>query len=158
METNDYRVIARSVDLVFGPPRDEDIRWAYRLAKFKNDRYSFASISAVPVTPHCKIFVPLLPYDYASPSDCCYLVHFLSSVAEGENLKRCLCRLLQQVLATDDFRFPLTVVTWIETRAGSRLWKAFYGIDIEPRNWLRVKFSNPENIFAGLRKKLRNGH
>ncbi len=155
MLESEYSLVVKNTNLIFGPARDEDIRWAYRLTKVHHGALAFSSLSAVPVNPRCKIFVPLLPYDYASPSDCCYLVHFLSIATESENLKKCLTDLLQQALDTSDFRFPLTVVTWIETRAGSRLWKTFYGIDIEPRNWLRVKFSSPENIFAGLRVKIK---
>lgn len=145
MIESEYQQILHHSLQAFGPPRDADIRWAYRLAKVYHSPTSFASLSAIPVHPRCKIVVPILPYDYASPSDCCYLVHFLSK-SKGKSLRRILNELLRHALEADDFCFPLTVISWVETRAGSRLWKDFYGVSVNPNSWLRLEFAQPENL------------
>ncbi len=146
MDETRYAELLRTSRRVFGSPRDPELYWAYRFAKTRSESGSFASILAVPVSPRCKRFIPILPYDYASPSDCCYLVHGVSTFRRHA-IKKIISGLLREVLEGGDYHFPVTVVTWVGSDSGARLWKLFYDIDVLPPAWLRVCFHSAGDVF-----------
>jgi hypothetical protein len=121
-------------DKVLGIPHDSSIDWAHRFAVVAADAQSII----LPVMSFDR--VPLIPDDYSSPSHFAYLIEFIPYDNKNLRYKIATHVLLSAEKYHEDFLFPLTVIAYAATDAGSRLLKLLGFEPARHAGWWRAEY------------------